>query len=179
MSTSESSPRPVPKEEPQPSALKNTARAWGGRLAAAGALAMPLAGQAAEIPEERVSPQKTEKIISQKENPDHIAKSLMEARQSMREKIDRLGIFTGGPEFIENVKQNANTVRAFLDNPSVIPKLPGVLGEIVELYASTLVDAKKYAPSLYVENVKFFQHALEIVEKKPLTQVKQELIALF
>ena len=118
-------------------------------------------------------------MVRSEKNREQIAARLETAHHFMRVTLDDLGVFSGGPTFIEDVKKNAEGVRIFLNNPAASAQFPGALGEIVKHYAPALADAKKYTPNLYMENVRRFQRALEIVEKKPITQVKQELATLF
>ncbi|MEK9151616.1 MAG: hypothetical protein AAB547_03210 [Patescibacteria group bacterium] len=180
MSPFESLPQKMPENKAEPKeTLQDKARKWGGRLVVAAALGVPLAGQATEVPEKVAEPVKAERVVHPKENRTQIAARLEEARYFMRIKLDSLGVFSGGPDFIEEVKKNAGGIRTFLDNPAAAVQFPLVLGEIVTKYAPALAEAKKYAPDLYRENVKRFQQALEVVENKPITQVKQDLAALF
>ncbi len=179
MSSIESFPQHILAKKLEPKeALHGKARVWGKRLVIAAALGVPLAGQA-EVPEKSAEPLKAERMVRSEENREQIATRLEAAHHFMRITLDDLGVFSGGPAFIEDVKKNAEGIRVFLDNPATPPQFSGVLGEIVKKYAPALAEAKKYAPNLYMENVKRFQQALEIVEKKPIAQVKQELTALF
>lgn len=185
MASAESWPQPQGNEQKGEGKKKEDSSALGrmGRRAAfamavgMGASLAP-AAEGAEVP--NAKPEISQRANQEGMNPQMAAKKLEEANNLLRTKIEKLGLFSGGPEFVETVKKNSEALQIFLKNPEQkLPSFSGPLGEIVGVYAKPLQDAKQYAPEKYQETVARFDKAIYVIQTTPINKVQAELKSVF